>query len=87
MMDYHLYWNAQTTDAWYRVNGVTRVRGITPGADTFRGSEFDFTGIYKVNKNLSFQAGYSVFFAGGFLDDTGASDNAHFGYAQVQINF
>lgn len=87
MVDYHLYWNAESTDSWYRVNGVTRVRGLNPGADTFRGSELDFTAIYKVNKNLALQAGYSVFFAGSFLEDTGASDNAHFGYAQVQINF
>lgn len=87
MLDYHLYWMADSADAWYRVNGVTRVRPINANASSYRGSEFDVTAIYKVNKNLSLQAGYSVFFAGAYLNDTGAADDAHFGYAQIQINF
>jgi hypothetical protein len=86
-LDYHLYWNATSNDAWYRVNGVTQVRDITPGADTFRGSELDLTVAYKFNKNLSFLFGYSHYFAADYLSDTGASDDADFAYAQVQINF
>ena len=86
-LDYHLYWNATSNDAWYRVNGVTQVRGIAPGADRFRGSEIDVTVAYKHSSHLSFLFGYSHFFAGDYLADTGASDNASFAYAQVQINF
>ncbi len=87
MLDYHLYWNATSNDAWYRVNGVTQVRGVAPGADKFRGSEIDVTAAYKVNKHLSFLLGYSHYFASSYLSDTGASSDADFAYAQVQINF
>jgi hypothetical protein len=88
-IDYHLFWLVDTGDAWYRANGVTAVRPITPGADNFAGSELDVTLTYKVNKNLSLQAGYSHFFAGDYLSDAGskASDDADFAYMQVQIDF
>jgi hypothetical protein len=32
-------------------------------------------------------AGYSYFIVGDYLQATGASDDAHFGYVQVQIDF
>ncbi len=86
-LDYHLYWNATSNDAWYRVNGVTQVRGIAPNADRFRGSEIDVTVACKCTKNISFLLGYSHYFAADYLNDTGASDDADFAYAQVQINF
>ena len=90
MLDYHLYWNATNEDAWYRVNGITRVRPLNAAArdaDNFRGQELDFTAIYKANAHLSFMAGYSWFVAGTYLEDTGAADDAHFGYVQMQIDF
>ncbi|MBL9114892.1 MAG: alginate export family protein [Verrucomicrobiaceae bacterium] len=86
-LDYHLYWNDTSNDAWYRVNGITKVRENGAGADTFRGSEIDVTVAYKHSKNLSFLFGYSHYFAGDYLSDTGASDDADFAYAQVQVNF
>jgi len=88
--DYHLYWNASNDDAWRRVNGVTAVRPVNAAsrnASSFRGQEFDLTAFYKVNANVSLQAGYSFFLAGDYLSDTGADDNAHFGYLQVQFDF
>jgi hypothetical protein len=90
MLDYHLYWNDTNEDAWRRVNGVTAVRPVNAAAreaDNFRGSELDLTAIYKLNPHVGLMAGYSVFFAGNYLADTGASDNAHFGYVQLQIDF
>lgn len=90
MLDYHLYWMANTADAWYRVNGVTRVRplnGAAVTADQFRGQELDLTAVYKLNPHVAIQAGYSYFMAGNYLDDTGAEDDAHFGYVQVQLDF
>ena len=90
MLDYHLYWNATNDDAWRRVNGVTAVRPLNAAArnaGSFRGHEVDLTAIYKVNPHVGLQAGYSLFVAGDYLAKTGASDNAHFGYLQVQIDF
>ncbi|MEQ1748384.1 MAG: alginate export family protein [Prosthecobacter sp.] len=87
MVDYHLYWSANSNDNWRRVNNVATVRAITPGSSKFRGQEIDLTAVYKWSPHVSLQAGYSLFLAGGFLADTGASDNAHFGYLQVQFDF
>jgi hypothetical protein len=91
MLDYHLYWNATNSDAWYRVNGVTTVRPLNAAAtganSSFRGQEIDLTAIYKLNPHVGIMAGYSYFFAGDYLQATGAADNAQFGYVQVQIDF
>ncbi len=86
-LDYHLFWLAETTDAWYRANGVATVRPVVPGADSFVGSELDFTVTWKPEKWLSFQAGYSHFFAGDYLKASGAADDADFGYVQASIDF
>lgn len=86
-LDYHLFWLADTNDAWYRANGVAKVRDISPGADSFAGSELDLTVTYTPEKWLSFMAGYSHFFAGDYLSDTGASSDADFAYVQMTIKF
>jgi len=90
MLDYHLYFNADNSDAWRRVNNQTRVRPVNAAANnasSYRGQEFDVTAVYKWNPHVALQAGYSFFLAGDYLADTGASDNAHFGYLQVQFDF
>lgn len=90
MLDYQLYWNANNNDAWRRVNNQTKVRpnnALASKASTFRGQEIDATVMYKWNPHVALQTGYSFFLAGSYLADTGASDNAHFGYLQVQIDF
>ena len=86
-LDYHLFWLADTGDAWYRANGTTQVRPITKNADTFVGSELDFTATWKATKWLSFQAGYSHFFAGNYLSASGANDDADFAYVMTTLEF
>jgi len=85
--DYRADWLATTGDAWYRANGVTMVRPITPGASNYAGSEVDLTLTYKPLKWLALQAGYSHFFAGSYLKDTGAHSDGDFVYTQVSIKF
>jgi hypothetical protein len=90
MIDYHLYWMDNTADAWRRVNGVTAVRPVNAAAVSagkFRGQEIDLTAIYKITPHVGLQAGYSVFFPGDYLADTGAHSTAHFGYVQLQFDF
>jgi hypothetical protein len=90
MLDYHAFWNETNSDLWYRANAVTPVRAPAAAAaatDNFRGHEIDLTATYKLNPHVGFMAGYSLFIAGNYLAQTGASDNAHFGYVQVQIDF
>ena len=86
-LDYHLFWIADSGDGWYRANGTTLVRPINSMADSYAGSEADLTLIYKYCRNLTFQAGYSHFFAGDYLNVTGASDDADFGYVSAQFDF
>ncbi len=86
-LDYHMFWIADSSDGWYRANGTSLVRPINSMADSYAGSEVDLTFIYKYSKNLTLQAGYSHFFAGDYLNATGASDDADFGYASAQIDF
>ena len=86
-LDYHVFWLADTADAWYRANGTTAVRPISPGASNFAGSELDLTLAYAPKKWLSFQAGYSHFFAGSYLKDTGAHSDADFVYTQMTVKF
>lgn len=87
MLDYQMFWIADSHDAWYRANGTTMVRPINAAADSFAGSEVDLTLVWKATKNLTVQAGYSHFFAGDFLSATGASDDADFGYLSAQVDF
>ena len=82
-LDYHLFWLADTNDGWYRANQTTLVRPITPAARSFAGSELDFTAQWKATKQVDVQAGYSHFFAGSYVSDTGASDDADFAYLML----
>ena len=83
----HGFWLATTDDAWYRANGVTKVRPITPSANSFVGSEIDLVATYKPVKWLTLLAGYSHFFSGDYVHDTGPHDDADFGYVQALIAF
>ena len=88
--DYRLFWLASNEDVWYRANGSTAVRPLSPlarNADKFAGAEFDFIVTWKPCKQLAVQGGYGHFFAGDYLKDTGAHDDADFGYVQATIEF
>jgi hypothetical protein len=86
--DYHAFWLADTHDFWYRSNGISTLRTRTPtgqdvrtiGAGNFAGHEIDLTATYELNKNIKAQIGYSHFFAGEYLSDTGPDSDADFGY-------
>ncbi|HVR75057.1 MAG TPA: alginate export family protein, partial [Planctomycetota bacterium] len=89
-LDYHLFWLYTNEDAWYRANGVTAVRPLNAAArsaDRFAGSEIDLTIGYNPTKWLKLLGGYSHFFAGDYLKDTGRSDDADFVYVQSILQF
>lgn len=89
-VDLMTFWNATNGDSWSGANTTTPVRAVNSaavGASKYRGAELDLNAWYKLNPHVTFQAGYSFFLAGKYLAQTGASDNAHFGYAQLTINF
>ena len=89
-IDGHGFWLATNEDAWYRANAVAQVRPFSAAgadAETFVGTEIDLTIGYNVHRALKFLFGYSHFFAGSYLEDTGTADDADFAYAQMVIGF
>lgn len=88
--EYHAFWLETTEDVWYRANGATAVRPLNAAArnaGNYVGSEVDFLVQWNVTKNLQLEGGYSHFFAGDYLSDTGPSDDAGFGYLQAKLTF
>ena len=93
--DYHAFWLADTHDFWYRSNGISTLRTRTPdgrdvrtiGAGNFAGQEIDLTATYELTKNVKLQTGYSHFFAGDYLRDTGPDSDADFGYVMTTFSF
>ncbi|HEV7869280.1 MAG TPA: alginate export family protein [Chthoniobacteraceae bacterium] len=88
--EYHAFWLASTDDVWYRANGVTPVRPLTPAAQeasNYAGSEVDLLVQWAITKAFTVEAGYSHFFAGDYLANTGASDDADFGYVMATVTF
>lgn len=94
-LDYHAFFLADTNDYWYRSNGISTLRTRTPdgrdvrtiGARSFAGHEIDFTIGFEWRKNVKVLVGYSHFFAGDYLRDTGADDDADFGYLMTTISY
>ena len=94
-VQWHSFWLAQTSDYWFRSNGVSTLRTRTPdgrdvrrvGASNFAGHELDVTLTWTPVKPLKIIAGYAHFFAGDYLEETGPHDGADLGYVQTQILF
>jgi hypothetical protein len=86
-LDFHSFWLTTTGDAWYRANGTTRVRNINPNANSHAGCELDFTINAKLTQHLDMLFGYSHFFAGAYLADTGVNDDADFAYLMLTLNY
>ena len=59
----------------------------TIGASNFAGQEIDLTATYELNKYFKLQTGYSHFFAGQYLVDTGNHSDANFGYIMTTLSF
>jgi len=86
-LDLHSFWLNTTRDAWYRANGVTQVRPISPDAANHAGYEADFAVSAKLDEHMDLLVGYSHFFAGDYLSDTGPADDADFGYVMLTVTY
>ena len=82
----HVFWRADNDDALYNAGGgVARASGSSN--EKFVGVETDLTINYKFNSHLSGLLGYSHFFAGEFIEDTGKSKDIDFIYLQLKFTF
>ena len=59
---------------------------INPSYDRFVGTELDLTFNWNLNKRAALQFGYSHFFTGAYVSQTGPSDDADFGYFMATFN-
>jgi hypothetical protein len=83
----NFFWLEDNSDSFYNTSG-TAVRTKTTGdRDHYLGNEASLVANYDVNKYLKLEAGAAHFFAGGFLADTGANDDANFVYSQVSVKY
>jgi hypothetical protein len=86
-LDYHAFWLATTGDTWRRANAKTIVRPANAAASNYAGSEIDALVTYTPCSNFTLTVGYSHFFAGSYLSDTGARSDADFVYVMTGWKF
>jgi hypothetical protein len=84
--DYHMYWRYSDDDALYNASGG--VQRADNGSDaTTVGSEIDLYLTWQIDRHSNFYAGYSHFFAGEFIQETGPSEDIDFLYASYAFTF
>lgn len=83
--DLHLIYLDTVKDSYYSV-GRGVVRTATSSVDAHLGNEIDLTADYKLNDYTNIAVGYSHFFAGDYLRETGADDDADFVYLQTTFS-
>jgi hypothetical protein len=82
----HFFWRADSDDAVYNAGGVA-VRAGGLGSDSEVGQEIDLTLKYRFDRHLAGLLGYSHFFAGDFIEESGSSDDIDFLYVQLEYTF
>lgn len=84
--DTHFIFLDSSKDSLYAANQTVK-RATAAGAGTHVGNEIDLLAKFQATKSVEILAGYSHLFAGEFLKDTGADDDADFAYIQTTLNF
>ena len=82
----HLFWRENDDDALYNAGGAV-VRPGGPVDNTYVGSEIDVLLIYNLDKHTKLTFGYSHFFPGSFVNNTGTGDDIDFFHTGVQFTF
>ena len=82
----HLFRRAEAADALYNAGGGV-VRAGSAGSSRDVGSEVDLVFSYQYDRHLHGLLGYSHFFAGDFIAESGASEDIDFVYLQLQHTF
>ena len=81
-IDSHFFWRANANDALYNAGGGV-VRAGDSGDSKRVGSEIDLTWRYGFNRHTLLGIGYSHFFAGKFISQSGSDKNIDFGYIDL----
>jgi hypothetical protein len=88
--EYHAFWRESTDDALYNASGAIQ-RAAGTNRDQFVGSELDLLVNWQIERHTLIYAGYSHFFAGDFIQNTGKGSGADkdidFLYAAMVFTF
>jgi len=82
----HYFWRDNTNDAIYNPGGSI-VRAGNAGSSRAVGLEIDLTLGYAVNQYVNLSGGYSHFFPGEFIKESGSSNAIDFLYFVFQVTF
>jgi len=83
MLTGHRFWRASDEDALYNAGGGV-VRQPEPNGSKAVGSELDFLARYRFHPTLTGLVGYSRFFAGQFIEETGEDEDPQFFYLSLE---
>jgi len=82
----YFFWRASDRDAIYNKSGGV-LRPGTGSTARYVGAELDLLANYAITRHILGYAGYSHFFTGEFLRETGPSRDSDFLYAAIQYTF
>lgn len=85
-VDWHNFWRANTSDGIYNA-GAGLVRPGAAGVSRDVGRELDLTLKYPLDRHMVIIVGFSHFFAGDFIRESGSSQGINFGYTTLQYTF
>jgi hypothetical protein len=85
-LSYDVFWRYDDADALYNAGGAV-VRGPGGSDSRFVGSEIDLVARYAIDERTTLEGGYSRFFPGPFLEDTGPSGSMDWVYLQLNFGF
>ena len=85
-VSFYEFWRESLEDAVYTSSGtVLRASGTSNAR--YIGNELDFLVNWQIDRHLSTYMGYSHFFPGGFISQTGSSQGIDFFYTAVTCTF
>ena len=82
----HIFWRQNANGAVYNKQGAV-LRGDEGSNESYIGSETDLALTWQIDRHSVAYIGYSHFFAGSFIRDTGAHDDIDFAYAAFVFTF
>ena len=82
----YFFWRDSDRDAIYNKSSAVLRPGTTTTA-RYVGAETDFYATYNFDRHILLYAGYSHFFTGDFIKDTGTDKDSDYFYAAVQYTF
>ncbi len=83
---FHYFLLDSDTDSWYNAAGAP-IRTVGGGVSNSVGAEIDLHAKYTLNPATKLWIGYSHFFAGNYVEDTGDSPDMDWVYFQMTVNF